>query len=180
MERGVFKIYPSQIHCAAREKRRVLHTFTLCLTKLPEVSVVTVPRREILLMGTLQSMRLCEHRQNQQLYQFSSVQSLSHVQLFATPWTVTHQASLSITSSQSLLKLMSVESVMPSNHLILCCPLLLLPSIYLSIRAFSNESVLHIRWPKYWPLILCQTPGQTQVSCFPPLTLNFYNYIKWD
>ena len=80
----------------------------------------------------------------------SSVQSLSHVRLFATPWTAAHQASLSITNSQSLLKLMSNESVMPSNHLILCCPLLLLPSIFPSIRVFSNESVLHIRWPKYW------------------------------
>ena len=81
---------------------------------------------------------------------FSSVQSLSHVRLFATPWTAAHQASLSITNSQRLLKLMSIESVMPSNHLILCCPLLLSPSIFPSIRVFSNESALHIRWPKYW------------------------------
>ena len=82
--------------------------------------------------------------------QFSSVQSLSHVQLFATPWNAAHQAYLSITNSQSLLKLMSIESVMPSNHLIFCCPLLLPPSIFSSIRVFSNESVLCIRWPKYW------------------------------
>ena len=82
--------------------------------------------------------------------QFSSVQSVSCVQLFATPWTIAHQASLSITLSQSLLKLISIELVMPSNHLILCCPLLLLPSIFPSIRVFSNESALHIRWPKYW------------------------------
>ena len=74
----------------------------------------------------------------------------SHVQLFATPWTAACQASLSITISQSLLKLMSNESVMLSNHRILCRPLLLLPSIFPSIRVFSNESVLHIRWPKYW------------------------------
>ena len=80
----------------------------------------------------------------------SSVQSLSHVRLFVIPWTAAHQASLSLTHSQSLLKLMSIESVMPSNHLILCCPLLLPPSIFPSIRVFSNESVLHIRWPKYW------------------------------
>ena len=80
----------------------------------------------------------------------SSVQSLSHVQLFVIPWTIAHQASLSITNSQSLPKLMSIELVMPSNHLILCHPLLLLPSIFLSIRAFSNESALQIRWPKYW------------------------------
>ena len=82
--------------------------------------------------------------------QFISVQLLSHVQLFVTPWTVARQASLFITNSQSLLKLMSIELVMSSNHLILCCPLLLLLSIFLSIRVFSNESVLHIRWPKIW------------------------------
>ena len=82
------------------------------------------------------------------IIQFSSVQSLSCVQLFATPWTAARQASLSITNSQSLLKLMSIESVMPSNHLILCRPLL--SSVFCSIRVFSNESVIHIRWPKYW------------------------------
>ena len=92
-----------------------------------------------------------------------SVQSLSHVQLFATPWTATHQASLSITNSQSLPKPMSIESVMPSNHLILCHPFLLLPSIFPNIRVFSNESALHIRWPKYWSfsfntlLVLCNS-----------------------
>ena len=79
-----------------------------------------------------------------------SIQSLSHVQLFVTPWTTACQASLSIANSQSLLKLMSIESVMPSNHLILCRPLFLPPSIFPSIRVFSNESVLRIRWPKYW------------------------------
>ena len=81
--------------------------------------------------------------------QFSSVQLLSCVWLFVTPWTAAHQASLSITNSQSLPKPMSIESVMPSNHLILCRPLLL-PSTFPSIRIFSNESALHIRWPKYW------------------------------
>ena len=80
---------------------------------------------------------------------FSSVQSLSQVRLFANPWTVAHQASLSFTISWSLLKLLSLELVMPSNHLILCRPLLLLPSIFPSIGVFSNESVLHIKWPKY-------------------------------
>ena len=79
--------------------------------------------------------------------QFSSVQLFGHVQLFATPWIAAHQASLCITKSWSLFKLMSIESVMPSNHLILCCPLLLPPSILPSIRVFSNESTLHIRWP---------------------------------
>ena len=80
----------------------------------------------------------------------SSVQSLSHVRLFATLWITARQASLSITNSRSLLKLMAIESVMPSSHLILCCPLLLLPPIPPSIRVFSNESTLHMRWPKYW------------------------------
>ena len=80
----------------------------------------------------------------------SSVQSLSHVQLFATPWTAAHQASLSITNFWSLLKLMPIESVMPSNHLILCHPLLPLPSIFPGIKVFSDESTLRIRWPKYW------------------------------
>ena len=81
---------------------------------------------------------------------FSSVQLLSHVRLFATPWTTARQASLSITNSRSPPKPMSTELVMPSKHLILCRPLLLLPSIFPSIRVFSNESALHIRWPKYW------------------------------
>jgi len=89
----------------------------------------------------------------------SSVQSLSCIWLFATPWTAARQASLSITNFQSLLKLMSIESVMPSNHLILCRPLLLLPSILPSIRVFSNESVLRIRWPKYWSFSFSTSPS---------------------
>ena len=84
-------------------------------------------------------------------FKFSSVHLLSHVQLFATTWAAAQQASLSITNSQSLLKLMSIESVMPSNRLILCCPLLL-PSVFPSIRVFSSESALRIRWPKYWSI----------------------------
>ena len=88
-----------------------------------------------------------------------SVQSLSHVRLFATPWTATRQTSLSITNYQSLLKLMSIESVMPSSHLILCCPLLLLPSLFPSISIFSNESVLHIRWTKYWSFSFSISPS---------------------
>ena len=84
------------------------------------------------------------------IIQFSSVQSLSHVQLFATPWISARQASLSITNSWSLPKPMSIELVMPSSYLILCRPLLLLPPIPPSIRVFSNESTLHMRWPKYW------------------------------
>ena len=91
---------------------------------------------------------------------FSSVQLLSHVQLFATPWTAAHQASLFITNSQSLLKLMLIELVMPSNHLTLCHPLVLPLSSFPSIRLFSNESVLHIRWPKYWSFRLSISPSK--------------------
>ena len=91
---------------------------------------------------------------------FSSVQPLSHVQFFATPWTVAGQASLSITNSWSLLKLTSIESVMPSNHLILCHPLLLLPSIIPSIRVFSIESVLPVRWPKHRSFDLNISPSK--------------------
>jgi len=94
-----------------------------------------------------------------ELYSFSSVQSLSHVQLFATPWTAASQASLPITNYWSLLKLMSIKSVMGSNNLILCHPLFLLPSIFPSIRVFSSESVLHIRWPKYWSFSFSISPS---------------------
>ena len=93
------------------------------------------------------------------IIQFSSVQLLSHVRLFATPWTAAHQASLSITNSWSPPKPMSIESVMPSNHLILCCPLLFLPSIFPSIWVFSNESALCIMWPKYWSFSFNTSPS---------------------
>ena len=91
--------------------------------------------------------------------QFSSVQSLNRVQLFVTPWTAARHTSLSITNSQSWLKLMSIESVMPSNHLLLCRPLLLLPSIFPSIGVFSNESVLRIWWPNYWNFSFSISPS---------------------
>ena len=87
------------------------------------------------------------------------IQSVSHVQLFATPWTAACQASLSITISQSSFKLMSIKLVMPSKHLILCCPLLLLPSIFPSIRVLFNESVLRIRWPQYWSVSFSISPS---------------------
>ena len=90
---------------------------------------------------------------------FSCVQLLSHVQLFATAWTTARQASLSVTNSQSLLKLMFIASAMPSNHLILCPSLLILPSVFPSIRVFSNESVLHIRWSKYWSFSFSISPS---------------------
>ena len=107
---------------------------------------------------------------------FSPVQSLSRVQLFATPWIAARQASLSITNSRSLLKLMSIKSVMPSSHLILCHPLLL-PPIPPSIRVFSNESTLHMRWPKYWSFTFSISPSNEQ----PGLTLGvYYNQIHKD
>ena len=95
---------------------------------------------------------------------FSSVQSCSRVWLFATPWTVACQASLSITNCRSLHKPMSIESVMPSNHLILCRPFLFLPSIFPSIRVFSNESALHIRWPKYWSFSFNISPSNEHLG----------------
>ena len=106
----------------------------------------------------------------------SSVQSLSCVQLFATPWTAARQASLSITISQSLLKLMSTESVMPSNHLILCHCLLLPPSIRPSIRVFSNESVLHIRRPKYWCFSFSISPSN-EYSGLISFSINWFDFL---
>ena len=111
--------------------------------------------------------------QSTSISQFSSVQSLSRVRLFETPWTAALQASLSITNSRSLLKLMSIESVMPSNHLILCRPLLLLPSIFSSIRVFSNESVLCIRWPKYQSFSFSISPSHEYSG------LIFFGWTGW-
>ena len=103
-----------------------------------------------------------------------SVQSLSHVQIFVTPWTAARQASLPITTSRSLLKLIYIRLVMPSNHLILCHPLLLLPSVFPSIRVFSNVSVLHIRWPKYWSFSfsICPSNEHSGLICF---TIDWFN-----
>ena len=108
--------------------------------------------------------------------QFSSVQSLSCIQLFMTPWTTACQASLSITNSQSLPKLMSIELVMPSNHLIRCHPLLLLPSIFPSIRVFSNESALCIRWPKYWSFSFNISPSN-EYSGLISFRINWFNLL---
>ena len=107
-----------------------------------------------------------------------SVQSLSHVQLFATPRTALQQASLSITTSQSLLKLMSIVPVMPSNHLILCRPLLLPPSIFPSIRVFSNESALRIRWPKYWSFSF-QSIGVSVSASVLPMNIQDQFLLGW-
>ena len=132
----------------------------------------------------------CLAKQKEASVQFSSVQSLSRVQLFATPWTAARQACQSIINSRSLLKFMSVESVMPSNHLILCHPLLLPPSIFPSIRVFSNESALHIRWPKYWsfsfswfisiPLILLLIFKTLIFFFFFLFFLFFFFLVKWS
>ena len=110
------------------------------------------------------------------LRKFSSVQSLSHVWIFVTPWAGALQASLFITNSQSLLKLISIKSVMPSNHLILCHPLLLLPSIFPSIRVFSNESALHIRWPKYWSFSFSISPSN-EYSGLISLTIDWFDLL---
>ena len=104
------------------------------------------------------------------------VQSLSHVQLFGTPWTAACQTSLSFTISQSLLRLMSIESVMPSNHLIFCHPLLLLPSIFPSIRVFSNESALLIKWPKYWSFSFSISPSKEYSGL---ISLGLIGLIFW-
>ena len=112
-------------------------------------------------------------------YYFSSVQSLSHVRLFVTPWTAAHQASLSITNSQSLLKLMSIELVMPSNHLILCHPLLHVPSIFPTIRVFSNESLkktLSIRWPKYWSFSFSISPS-SEYSGLISFRIDWFDFL---
>ena len=108
--------------------------------------------------------------------QFSSVQSLSHLRLSATPWTAASQASLSITSSQSFLKLMSIESVMPSNHLILHHPFLHLLSIFPSIRVFSNESALRIRWPNYWSFSFSISPSN-EYSGLISFSINWFGLL---
>ena len=116
------------------------------------------------------------------ILQFNSVQSLSRVQLFVNTWITACQASLSITNSWSLLKLMPIELVMPSSHLILCCPLLLLPPILPSIRVFSNESTLLIRWPKYWSFSFSVSPSNEHPmlsSCFIQPLRNTTGYLQY-
>jgi len=109
-------------------------------------------------------------------FQFSSAQSLSHVWLFVTPWTTACQASLSITNSRSLLKLTSIKLVRPYNHLILCVPLLLLPSIFPNIRISSNESVLHIRWTNYWSFSFSISPSN-EYSGLISLRMDWFNLL---
>ena len=127
----------------------------------PHKSKVERPEGLCSLLETVSiSEGCCDKGPQTRRLQFSSVQLFSRVRLFATSWTTAVQASLSITNSRSLLKLISIESVMPSNHLILCQPLLLLPSIFPSIRVFSNESVLSIRWPKDWSFSFSISPSK--------------------
>ena len=131
-------------------------------------------------MSPIGSVSLEKSNRGMPILQFSSVHSLSHVQLFVTPRTAAHQASLSITNSQSLLIFMSIELVMPSSHLILCHPLLLMPSIFPSIRVFSYESLLCIRWPKYWRFSFSIRPSiensgliSFRIVCFDLLAVEF-------
>ena len=125
------------------------------VSKMPSNHLVFC-RPLLLLPSVFSSIRVFS---NESALLISSVQSLSHVQLFVTLWTAAHQASLSITNSWSSLKLMSMKLVIPSNHLILCCSFLLQPLIFPSIRVFSNESVLCIRWPKYWSFSFSISPS---------------------
>ena len=126
--------------------------FPLFLMSLKKLfgSVPTLSITPILILAQPVALQVSRNQFQIALWSFSSVQSLSPVQLFVTLWIAAHQASLFITNSWSLLRLISIKSVMPFNHLILLHLLLLLPSVFPSIRVFSNESVLHIRWPKYW------------------------------
>ena len=117
---------------------------------MPPITEICLKCRDFPASAVVKISSFSEERASLIPVQFSSVQSLSHVQQFASPWTAARQASLSITNSRSLLKLMSIESMMPFNHFIVCHPLFLPPSIFPNIRVFSNESVLRIRWPKFW------------------------------
>ena len=143
MSRQMTTCWPSQSFSEASPSTFYLHFIYQSVSPCPHIS-----SKEPGISGFFSASACCRSQQN--CSQFNSVQSLSCVWLFVIPWTAECQASLSITNSQNLIKLMSFESVMPSNHLILYHPLLLPPLIFPSIRVFSNESALHIRWPKYW------------------------------
>ena len=145
----------------------------ICCNFLNETLNYTTHTSSVLMTSFKESMQIISPS-----LLFSSVQSLSHVQFFETPWTAAHQSSLSLTISWRLLKLMSIELVMPSNQLILCHPLLLPPSIFPSIRVFSNKSVLCIKWPKYWSFNFSISPFNEysglisfRMDCFDLLTL---------
>ena len=137
-------------HCSQRELSGISYKGINSIHEGPTFMTLDQEQKFYILTPSLWGVRISTFEFGQGYKHFSSVQSLSCIRLFATVWTAACQASLSITDSQSLLKLMSIELVMSSNHLILYFPLLLLPSIFPSIRVFSSESVLCIRWPKYW------------------------------
>ena len=118
-------------------------------------------------MGSIKDRNIMDLIEAEDIKKFSSVQSLSCVHLCATQWTAARQTSLTITNSQSLHKFRSIESVMPSKHFILCCPLVLVPSIFPSIRVFSNESTLCIRWPKYWSFSFSISPSEERTNRIP-------------
>ena len=154
-------------------RTRLLLFCSICLVTLGKQNVINLSETLIKIVTKswkyvhvllnvlrLQKLQMCKRTGSHgDIFSVSSVQSLHRVQLFATPRTAARQASLSITNSQSLLELTSTELVMPSNHLILCCPFFLPPSIFPSNRVFSNESVLHIRWPKYWSFSFSISPS---------------------
>ena len=140
--------------------------FLTSLLWLPAVPRTGEPFRTWALAIRLHLVWILFHEDSRRATQYPFQLSLSHVQLFVTPWTAAHQASLSFTISWNLLKLMFIESVMPSNHLILCCSLLLLPSIYPRIKVFSNELAPHIRWPKYWSFSFSISPFNEYLGLF--------------
>ena len=144
----------------------------LCVEKLQLLDIPQVPKYN----QRIEKMQKENNQARQNNYSFSSIHSHSQVQPFETLWTAAHQASLSITNSQSLLKLMSIELVMPCNHLILCHPLLFLPSIFPSIRVFSDESVLCIRWPKYWSFSFSISPSN-EYSGLISFTIDWFDLV---
>ena len=146
-------------------------------TKMPALMerwCITVCISYALFTNLYKILKFTSDRNENNVLQFSSFQSLSRVRLFVIPWTAACQASLSITNSQSPLKPISIESVMTSKHLILCCPLLLLTSIFPSIRVFSNESALRMRWPKYWSFSFNISPSNEH----PGLPLGWTGWIS--
>jgi len=143
-----------KVHCSGIDREN------LVISVAEHFKIITGIMTNSIIRGHTRILEISYNFWNIYINKISSVQSLSHVRLFATPWIAARQASLSITNSRSSLKLTSIKSVMPSSHLILCRPLLLLPPIPPSIRVFSNESTLHMRWPKYWSFSFSIIPSK--------------------